>query len=588
MACKGGEGTGTEGWSQWGGNSEHAGAIALTGQPLETLYLREVYDPLVATSGWQGSGSAAHYMTPLTDGGAVYMETKGGAYSTESYSTQTWGVTRFAWVKGALVQQWTTTSDWTAVGGSADFWEPVFHGALANGYLYVPGAKGTILKLDKGSGALVSRIAPVANWDARTYTVSPITADASGHLYFTVLALSADGTTASPPADAIVDPNRPGGPTPPPSTFYGSDAVGSFLVKVDPDDSARVASISALVPDAPRPTDSCESTFGPTDLPWPPGADATPPPGACGMQRVALNAAPAVAPDGTIYVVSRSHFTSRYAYLVAVNPDLTPKWDASLRDRFDDGCGVPHALGGQLPPDGAPGGCATGANYGVDPATNRPGGGRAIDDSSSSPVVAPDGTVYYGAYTSYNYSQGHLMHFRAEGVYLGAYPFGWDTTPAIYAHDGTFSLVTKDNHYGAMGSYCANATYCPTDRNAGAPDYPEAYFVTQLSPKLEVQWQHQADNQQTCEAGGVDGGLACSTDHPFSFEWCVNAPAVDANGTVYMTSEDGWLYAIEQGGSVRDRLFQQATLGAAYTPVSLDGEGRVYSLNSGAMFVVGR
>jgi hypothetical protein len=39
---------------------------------------------------------------------------------------------------------------------------------------------------------------------------------------------------------------------------------------------------------------------------------------------------------------------------------------------------------------------------------------------------------------------------------------------------------------------------------------------------------------------------------------------------------------------VRDKRFPQATLGAAYTPVSLDGEGRVYSLNSGAMFVVGR
>jgi outer membrane protein assembly factor BamB len=307
-----------------------------------------------------------------------------------------------------------------------------------------------------------------------------------------------------------------------------------------------------------------------------------------GTQRAALNAAPAVAPDGTVYVVSRSHFTSRHAYLVAVNSDLTPRWGASLRDRFDDGCGVPYALGGQLPPNGAPGGCATGASYGVDPATNRPGAGRAIDDSSASPVVAPDGSVYYGAYTSYNYSQGHLMHFSPEGIYLDAYPFGWDTTPAIYVHDGSFALVTKDNHYGDMGSYCADPTYCPTDRTQVTPGYPEAYFVTQLSPDLQIQWKHQATNQQTCQPGGVDGGLSCVTDHPSSFEWCVNAPAVDANGTVYVTSEDGWLYAIEQGGTVRDKLFQQATLGAAYTPVSLDSEGRVYSLNSGAMFVAGR
>jgi outer membrane protein assembly factor BamB len=68
----------------------------------------------------------------------------------------------------------------------------------------------------------------------------------------------------------------------------------------------------------------------------------------------------------------------------------------------------------------------------------------------------------------------------------------------------------------------------------------------------------------------------------------VNAPAVDAQGTVYASSEDGWLYAIAQGGTVKGKIFQEATLSAAYTPVSLDSEGRVYSQNSGHLFVFGR
>src|SRR2546430_3276945 len=59
--------------------------------------------------------------------------------------------------------------------------------------------------------------------------------------------------------------------------------------------------------------------------------------------------------------------------------------------------GVPVSAGGTLPPSGQPGGCRSGANVGVDPATNRPGGGRIIDDSSSTPVVAPDGSIFYGA-----------------------------------------------------------------------------------------------------------------------------------------------------------------------------------------------
>jgi hypothetical protein len=576
-------------WPEWGQSAQHAGTLAVAGQALHTIYLDYTYDPFVATEVADTSGALpVHYMTPLTEGDAVTMETKGGSYSMDTYSTQTWGIVRFNWVDGTLRQQWQVSSDWKAVGGSADFWEPVFHGALANGYLYVPGAKGTILKLDERSGAMVSRIAPDASWDDNTYTVSPITVDGSGNLYFTVLLLPPPGPGVSRPPDEVAGSNGPGDGwmTPMPSVFYGSDARDSFLVKVDPHDSTTLVSVSRLVPDAPKSADPCATTFSDADLPWPPSATAVPPAAACGTQRVAVNAAPAVAPDGTIYVVTRAHFNSRYAYLVAVNPDLTPRWAASLRDRFDDGCGVPHSLGGQLEPNGAPGGCAAGAPYGVDPATNRAGAGRVLDDSSASPAVAPDRSVIYGAYTSYNYSQGHLMHFDGAGAYLGAYPFGWDTTPAIYAHDGTYSLVTKDNHYGDMGSYCSNETDCPSDRNASAPDYPEEYFITQLSPSLKIEWQHKATNQQSCTRA-ASGEISCVTDHPFSFEWCVNAPAIDASGTVYVNSEDGWLYAIAQGGAVKDKILQQEPVGGAYTPASLGSDGKVYSQNSGQLFVIG-
>ena len=474
------------------------------------------------------------------------------------------------------------------MGGTADFWEPVFHGALAGGHLYVPGAKGTILELDEASGAVVSRITPDPTWDANTYVVSPITVDTSGRLYFTVLRLPPPGAAVMRPPDEVAGANGPADAwtSPMPSVFYGSDALDSLLVTVDPHGQAKIVSMLTIVPGAPRGTDACLTTFASGQLPWPPSADATPPASPCGIQRVAINAAPAVAPDGTVHLVTRAHFSSRYAYLVALRPDLTLKWAASLDERFDDGCGVPRAQGGQLAANGAPGGCRIGAPYGVDPATNRRGGGRVLDDSSASPVVAPDGSVFYGADTSYNHSQGHLMHFSAAGAYLGAYPFGWDSTPAIYAHDGTYSVVTKDNHYGDMGSYCSDPTVCPTDRDASDPDDPEAYFVTQLSPDLKVEWQTRATNQQSCTR--ADGGVTCVTDHPHSFEWCVNAPAIDAEGTVYVNSEDGWLYAIAQGGAVKDKIFQQQPAGGAYTPASLGPDGKVYSQNGGHLFVIGR
>ena len=68
----------------------------------------------------------------------------------------------------------------------------------------------------------------------------------------------------------------------------------------------------------------------------------------------------------------------------------------------------------------------------------------------------------------------------------------------------------------------------------------------------------------------------------------MNAPVVDANGLVYANSEDGNLYSIRQGGTLGQLIFQQLALGAAYTPVSLDRNGKIYSQNDGHLFVVGR
>src|SRR5439155_4923275 len=98
-----------------------------------------------------------------------------------------------------------------------------------------------------------------------------------------------------------------------------------------------------------------------------------------------------------------------------LNRDLTLKWAASLRGDdtvsgdyfsggyFTDGCndGTSGSSGFWLPADGTPGGCrdlgaaGNATTRGRDPATNRRGGGRVLDDSSSTPTVAPDGSILY-------------------------------------------------------------------------------------------------------------------------------------------------------------------------------------------------
>ena len=78
------------------------------------------------------------------------------------------------------------------------------------------------------------------------------------------------------------------------------------------------------------------------------------------------------------------------------------------------------------------------------------------------------------------------------------------------------------------------------------------------------------------------------SDHPDGFEWCINAPALDAAGTVYANSEDGALYAIRRDGSLLGTLFLELSREAAYTPLAIGPDGRLYAQNSGRLFVIGR
>jgi hypothetical protein len=507
-----------------------------------------------------------HYQVPLIDGNDVYMEFKSGTSSKNGFTQLNWAENKLSWQSGSLVQVWSFASDYKAPGSYFDFWEPVFHGVLANGSVYVPGAGGTIFRVNKADGSQTARINPFGTTiDNNTYTAGPISADSSGNLYYNVIKL------------------QPGG-----NSFYSKDSVDSWLVKVAPNNSTTLVSYSVLTPGTPGPDDRCEVTFSQSLVPWPPSPTAVASTVRCGPMRVALNIAPAIAPDGTIYSIARSHdlFANRSGFLVAINPNLTSKWVASLNNRFTDGCGVPINQGGVLPPNGQPGGCRVGAALGVDPGVNHAGGGRVLDDSSSSPVIAPDGSVFYGAYSRYNYAQGHLMHFSSTGAYLGAYRFGWDITPGIFSHGGTYSVVLKDNQYAA-GSYCDVESVCPSDRTvANSNGYPESYFITQLNHNLNVEWRFQNTNTLSCSRQ-PDGSVTCVNDHPNSFEWCVNAMAIDANGVVYANSEDGNLFAINPDGTLKQKIFQQLALGAAYTPASLGLDGRIYSQNAGHLFVVG-
>jgi len=568
-------------WPQWALNAQHTGQVSVAGQPLNRILASIVYDPLVPAEMAANQGDLlAHYQVPLIDGINVYMEFKSGKYNKNNYSTETWGENGFQWQNGKLAQTWSFASDWEAPGSQADFWEPVFHAVLANGFIYVPGAGGTLFKLDTTTGAVISRInAFGAKIDPAIIVAGVPVTDGNGNIYYNAIQQHNTGTGSS---------------------FYQHDIVDSWLVKVLADDSVAKVSYSILVAQtapgslpSPKPNDPCLTVFSDSQLPFPPSPTALPPTSPCGTMRPALNAAPAIGTDGTIYTVTRTHLLdaiNRYAGIAAVHPDLTPKWWTSMRDRLNDGCNNDQGTfpGSLLPANGTPGGCRLGSTPGVDPAQNTKPGARVLDDSSSSITVAPDGSILYGAYTRYDFARGHLMKFSSAGQYLGAYNFGWDSTPAIYQHDGTYSIVIKDNEYGGgpqFGSYCNVDAICPPRQNG-------PFFITQLDPNLNVEWKFQNTNNQSCTSN-PDGSITCVPNTSgnqwanIGFEWCINAPVVDRNGVVYANSEDGNLYAIGQGGTLRQNIFLDQALGAAYTPLAIGADGKVYTENKGTLFVIG-
>ncbi|MBZ5694136.1 MAG: hypothetical protein LAN36_02115 [Acidobacteriia bacterium] len=573
-------------WSQWGANPQHSGMVSTGGQSVAHLLADIVYDPFVKKEQAENVRElTVHYQVPLTDGNDVYMMTKTGTYNScspsgawsggascgpNTWSTEQWNEARLTWMNGQIIQVWSFPSDWKPEpnGSGLIGWEPVFHAVDANGFIYVPGAGGTVWKVNKANGvAAAAAINPFAGMSvnaANTYVAGPLSADSSGNIYYNAIELDPTGG----------DP-------------WKNDVKGAWLVKITSGDVASTISFAALVPGAPLGTaTTCPGTFSGT-VPWPPanviGTTNTPPTVPCGSQRPGLNIAPAIAADGTIYTASRAHFDDMQAYVIAVKSDLSgAKWAASLQHLLNDGCGTIVPIG---PTNSTPNACRVGATPGVDPTTNALGSGVILDQASSSPTALPDGSVIFGAMTNYNGSRGHLFKFDVNGSFSGAYDFGWDSTAAVYSHGGTYSIVIKDNNY-PVGLYCSGGgSICQA-----LPEGP--YYITQLGPNLNIEWQFQNTNTQSCTRNS-NGSVTCTANtNPNGFEWCINMPAVDANGLVYATSEDGNVYVLPQGHSgifttPAANLFLNLALGAAYTPLSIGADGKIYTQNDGHLFVVG-
>jgi outer membrane protein assembly factor BamB len=112
----------------------------------------------------------------------------------------------------------------------------------------------------------------------------------------------------------------------------------------------------------------------------------------------------------------------------------------------------------------------------------------------------------------------------------------------------------------------------------------ESFFISQLRPGLTPP---RSTNYTSAIEWSFRNTTFIQPDNPNGFEWCINAPAVDQNGVVYANSEDGSVYSINQGGTLNRRIFLRTAIGAAYTPLSIASDGKLYTENDGHTFIIG-
>lgn len=327
--------------------------------------------------------------------------------------------------------------------------------------LYAPGRSGTLDRIDPLTGRTVAVINPLFgtpfDGDPDTFVMSAPTADISGNVWYTAAALNSN---------------------------HSVPARGAWLVRVAPDNSTTIVPWSTIATRAvgiPQNTDVCQYSFGQVgqdgQRPLPPSPFSPTPLSRCGGQRPPVNAAPAVSADGrTVVVVSSDNNALTHLYLIVVDTaTLRPLRASPFQGHLHDGCGVliPYGTGAFD--------CRQFTPLGNDPNFNAPETITYAGPVANSPVIAPDGSTYFGSigFDGYDNNRGHMFHFDPAGNFLGTYTYAFAATPLLHRHNSTWSLAMDDSSTSdgtdpggvfRMSRFAADFTHESTFTVANDPD----------------------------------------------------------------------------------------------------------------------
>ena len=199
---------------------------------------------------------------------------------------------------------------------------------------------------------------------------------------------------------------------------------------------------------------------------------------------------------------------------------------------------------------------------------------------SSTPAVAPDGTIYVGTYL------GHFMAYTPAGSAKWSFKTGREikSSPAI-ADDGTVYFGSRDRKFYAFspagklkwtfatGAWVDSSPAIAADGTVYFGGWDKNFYA--LNPDGSLKWQ-------VAVGAIVDSSPAIATDGTIYFgahngkfyalqpdgsvRWTfpsggaiVSSPAIAADGTVYFSSVDGNLYAVNPDGSEHWRCHTGST-----------------------------
>ena len=268
------------------------------------------------------------------------------------------------------------------------------------------------------------------------------------------------------------------------------------------------------------------------------------------IQKPVLNCAPALSNDGTtVYIAANRGATSatQNGVLLALNSTtLATRASVALVDPY---------LGGPA---------------------------RLSDDGTATPVVGPDGRVFYGVlertFGTHN-ARGWLLQFDAALNPVGVPgSFGWDVSPSVipasmvpsYSGTSTYLLAQKYNNYKGVGTGVGLNQLAVLDPGASQADA--------IVPTVQVMREVLTILGPTLDAGSTTARR----------EWCINTMAADPQRkSILANNEDGMLYRWDlTTNTLSQGIRLNAGLGQAYTPTWVGADGGVYAISNATLFAI--